>query len=157
MANQNLQYRDIVVTQGGADAFIQATEYTGIDPSVGNCWELVKCEFLFAPSVLLESVSADFNIQWSLSRESLAASAGLDNADVLYADGFVGSLTTSGQIALRRLYEWTPPAGMVIVAPTVFAQLDSTATGLTLAGTLRVYFRYTKLSELSILQMLSQG
>lgn len=151
------QYRDIVLTQGSADAFVQATENTGITPSLKTAWQILGVEFMFSPSVSLESVSADFNIQWSLSRESLAASPGLDNADVLYADGIAGSLTTSGQILIPRCYRWQAPAGMAIVAPTIYAQLDSNATALTLAGTMRVYFEEIALSELEILRMLSQG
>ena len=76
------QYRDIVLTQGSADAFVQATEYTGITPSLKTAWMLKSIEFMFSPSVLLEAVSADFNIQWSLARESLAASGEIGRAHV---------------------------------------------------------------------------
>ena len=157
MANQIAQYRNITLTQGGADAFVQAIEYTNIDPSIGNCWLIRRVEMSFNLTCLLENLSADAAIQWSLARESLTAVGGLDNADVLHNNGFAIALTTSGQPFIPKTFVWEPPSGLMVVTPALYAQLDSTATGLTLVASMRVYYETIKLSELDILRMLSQG
>lgn len=154
---KTVQYRNMVLTQGSADAFVQQQEYTGIDPSIGNCWLLRQVELNFPNATALQNVSADFSISWSLTRESVTAISDLSNADCLFAGGIAGALTTSGQITLPRTTVWTPPEGLVVVQPIVFAQLDSDATGLSLSAVMRLYFEQVHLNELQILQMLSQG
>lgn len=158
MANpQVAQFRNITLTQGSADAFVQGTEPTGIDPAHGIGWELTRIELFFANTVTLEALSADNSVAWSLTRDSETAVMSLDDADCLHANGFAVPLTTSGEVFVPRLYVWTPPPGLVIVSPNLYAQLDSTGTGLTLVATMRVYYESVKLSELEVLRMLSQG
>lgn len=152
-----LQYRNIVVTQGGADAFVQVTEPTGIDADRGMGWMIDRVEVMFGNDIALQNVSADFSISWSLTRDSETAIVSLDEASAIFAGGIAGSLTTSGQILLPRVHTWIAPQGIVVVNPNLYAQLDSDATGLTLSADFRIYYSSVKLSELEILRMLSQG
>lgn len=157
MATIIARYRNITLTQGGADAFVQAQEITGIDPTSGRAWMLRRAELVFPQDNTLQNVSADFSIHWSITRDSKTASPGLDDPDCLMLDGVYGSLTTSGQIVLpaRHVYEFTE--GVLVVEPEIYFQLDSAATGLTLTPDLRLYYDEVKLTEVEILRMLTQG
>jgi len=157
MANKIAQYRNITLTQGGADAFVQATEPTGINPSLGSGWLLTHALIFFPLTVTLEGLSADNSIVWSLTRDSETAVASLDDNDCLFASGFAVPLTTSGEVYVPRLHRFDFPDGIVVVNPNLYAQLDSTGTGLTLTAHMRLYYEEVKLSELEVLRMLSAG
>lgn len=151
------QYRNIVLTQGSADAFVQAQEYTGIDAGSGYGWMLKRIEVMFPLAQVLEGIAADFSIALSLTLSTQTAVKSLDDSNTLYADGIAVPLTTSGVTEVDRKWEWIAPSGVIVVAPSVFAQLDSTGTSLSLTAHMRVYYEEVKLSEVEILRMLTQG
>jgi len=151
------RFRNILLTQGSADAFKEATEMTGLDPASGQAWLLKRLEVSFAGAVGLQAISADSEIGWSLSRDSKAAMSNLLDSDIIHQNGIFASLTTSGQVLVPGLYEYEFPDGVLVVEPEIFAQLDSTSTGLTLTAHMRLYYETVKLSEVDILRMLTQG
>ena len=157
MAVNIARYRNLQPVQGGADAFVQVAETTGIDPVSGRAWMLRSMDICFPQDNALANVSADFSIHWSLTRDSKAAIAGLDDGDCIVAGGIYGSLTTSGQIVLPACYHHEFESGIMAVEPTLYFQLDSNATGLTLSPDVRLYYDEVKLSEVDILRMLTQG
>jgi len=157
MATPIQQFVNIRTTQGGADAFVQTEEYTGISPADGLVWLIKRIEVSFTTACGLQGISADAEISFALSRETAVAVVEKNDSACLYKGGFVNSLTTSGQIEVPREFVYVPEDGLVIVGPSLFAQLDSTATGLTLVADWRIFYNSVKISELEILRMLSQG
>lgn len=153
MAIKALQFKTISMLQGGADAFIEGSISTLLNPADGYGWMLKRAEMTF--DTALSAVSADFDIRWSISRLSKAATPDYASDDVILADGVAGSLTTSGQIVLPQRYEYDFPDGVLVVGDTLYAQLDSDATGLTIQAYLRVWFEQVKLSELEIWRTLA--
>lgn len=151
------RYRNITLTQGGADAFVQSEEITGIDPTTGRAWQLERLELHIPQATALQGVSADFSITTSLSRDTKTAVAEVNDNDCLATMSLFGALTTSGQIVIASPLIYTFQPGVLVVEPELFMQLDSAATGLTLTAYARLYYSEVKLSEVDILRMLTQG
>ncbi len=151
-----LLQRNITVTEGGADAFVQVTDPTAISPSSKIAWLIKRIQVMFDLDILLENVSADFAVAWAVARSTDTAVPSLDDKDTLYAGGFSGSLTTSGQILIPKLHEWDAPGeGLLMVSPQLFYTLDSTATGLALSADFRIWYEEVTLSELEILRLVA--
>ena len=151
-----LLQRNVTVTQGAADAFVQVSDATSISPSAKVAWLIKRIQVMFDLDVLLENVSADFAIAWAVARATDTTVPSLDDNDTLHADGISGSLTTSGQILIPKLYDWEAPSeGLLMVSPTLYFTLDSTATGLTLSADFRIWYEEVTLSELEILRLIS--
>jgi len=157
MAANIARYRNLQPVQGGADAFVQVAEVTGIDPTMGRAWMLRKMEVSFPQDNALQNISADCSIHFSLTRDSKSAIAGLDDGDCIGAGSIYASLTTSGQIVFPGLFEYSFTEGIMVVEPNLYFQLDSAATGLALSPDVRLYYDEVKLSEVDILRMLTQG
>jgi hypothetical protein len=157
MAATLARFRNVKCTQGSADAFVQATEYTGIDPSGGKGWMLTRLEVAIPVLPGIQALSADAEMHWSVSRDSKTAVVSLDDADSIAMGGFFNSLTTSGQVLVPALFVHEFAPGIIVVEPTIFFQLDSTATGLANVNDFRLYYEEVKLSEVDILRMLTQG
>lgn len=151
------RFRNLTLTQGGADAFVQATEYTGIDPSTGMGWMLERMEIEFPQAAGLQGISADCAVHLALTRESKTAMSDINDSDTLAVMGFFNALTTSGQLLIPQTMIYTFPPGVVVVEPYIFAHLDSAATGLTLTAYVRLFYSDVKLSEVEMLRMLTQG
>ena len=151
------RFRNITMTQGGADAFVQTSEVTGIDPSSGRGWALRRAEIQFPQAAGLQGLSADSAIHWALTRDSKTAMSDLNDQDTIFAGGIFNALTTSGEIALPSVHMHTFPDGIIVVEPILYAHLDSAATGLILTAHMRLFYEEVKLSEVEILRMLAQG
>ncbi len=158
MAGQSVaRFRNITLTQGGADAFVQAEEITGIDPSSGQGWLLKRLEVQFPLASGLQGLSADSGVQFGLTRDTKVAVSDLSDSDTIMTDGFFNALTTSGELFVPDLFVYHFPDGVLVVEPSLFAHLDSSSTGLTLTANMRLYYETVKLSEVEILRMLTQG
>jgi hypothetical protein len=157
MKEQVAQYRNITLTEGGADVFVQATEYTGIDSGAGYGWLIKRIETMIPLAQAIEAIAADNSIAFSLSNRSLTAVGDLTDSDVIYVDGTAGQLVTTGFGTAQRKFVWDAPDGVIVVSPALYAQLDSTGTGLSLTAHMRIYYEPVKLTELEILRMLSQS
>ena len=150
-----LRFLTITMTQGSADAFIEGSADTGIVPEDGVALEIVRAEIAF--STVLEAVSADFDIIWTLSRDTKVAVAGYGDNDSLLYDGISGSLTTSGQLLIPLRHNYPDMSGVYLVENTVYGQLDSNATGLTLTARWRLWYREVAVSEIDILRILNNS
>lgn len=150
------RYLTLTLAQGGADAFDEGSVSTGIVPEDGFGLRVLAIEFWISNS--LAAVSADFDIHWSLTRDTKTAVVALEDADCILYDGINGSLTTSGQILVPSLWRYPFIEGVYIVEPTIYGQIDSTATGLTLsAAGFRIYYDEVALSEVDILRVLQNA
>lgn len=151
------RFRNITMTQGVADGFIQTSEPTGIDPSSGRGWMLKRAILQFPIASNLQALSPDAAIHWALTRDSKAAVSDLNDSDTIFVGGLSTALTTSGQIVVPNVFDIALPEGLLVVEPTIYAHLDSTATGLTLTAHMRLFYEEVKLTEVEILRMLTQG
>ena len=157
MASQNVieRYLSATVTQGSAAAFVQGTFTTNIEPSTGYALKVTEVvgKMREGQSLLCGSNSA--TVSWSLSRDTKTAVGELNDTDIIYADGFHVWNITSG-IATRNLaFSYRPVNGLMLVEPTVYFQLDSTATSSAITMDIRMYYEEVKLSEVEILRLLN--
>jgi hypothetical protein len=155
MAQKIARFKTISLLQGGADAFVEGELDTGIIPENGEAWLINRIEMQFP--AILSGISADSNIDWSITRDSKASVVGFSDPDTVYYDGFVNALTTSGQVIIPTLRTYTPEAGTIFVEPTIFAQLDSATTGLTMQCYMRIYYELVKVTEIEILRLLNSN
>lgn len=149
------RYLTITCTQGSADAFVQGSVDTGIIPEQGLGLRVISIEFAIATA--MAAVSADFEIVWSLTRDTKIAPASYNDDDCILFDGISGSLTTSGQIVLPYRRQYSPVEGVFLVEPTIYGSLDSTATGLTMTGYWRIYYEEVAMTEVDILRVLNNS
>lgn len=157
LKTQAALFRNIRLLQGGADAFAEIIEPTSISPSAMLAWLIRRVEVMIPNSVAIEAIAADFSIAWALSRQSSAALADLSDPSTIMADGFGICTITSGLANFDRLHVWTPPDGVLVATPNLYATIDSTGTSLTLDIDMRVYYEEVKISEVELLRMLTQG
>ncbi len=157
MATGIARFRNMTLTQGSSDAFVQASEVTGIDPGAGRGWLCKRLELEFPIASGLQGMSADSAVSFAMTRDSKAAVSGLDDSDTMAVISFSNALTTSGEVIVPNTWKYEFPEGVIVVEPTIYCHLDSTATGLTMTGNVRLYYEEVKLSEVEILRMLTQG
>lgn len=156
MANTIARYLNITTTQGSADAFVQGSVDTGIIPADGMCKKVTAIELLFTPNFLL-SISADAFVKWSFTRDTKTAIAEYSDPDCMYGDGIEFTFLTSGAGVNRHNQMWIPPVGLYLVEPTIYAQLDSNATGNVITANWRIHYEDVKLSEVEILRLLNNA
>jgi len=143
------------MVQGGADAFVQGSVDTGIIPEQGLGLQVLSMELVMPTA--MQGVSADFQIQWSLTRDTKTAPAAYSDPDTILYDGMNGSLTTSGQILIPQRHAYPLIDGIFLVEPTIYGQLDSDATGLTITAQWRIYYQEVSMSEIDILRVLNNS
>jgi len=150
------RFKNITVNQGGADAFVEANVDTLLVPENGLAWLITYVELLFLPG-MFSGISADASVYWSMTRDTKAAVPSFGDPDSIWVDGFDWTLTTSGSAIVPSTWRWTPPQGIIFVEPTIYFQLDSTATGATLNARVRIHYEEIKVSEVDILRMLNNS
>jgi hypothetical protein len=143
------------MTQGSADAFAQGSVSTGIVPEEGIGLEVIGLEFVMPIS--LNTISADSEILWSLARDTKTAVVSFNDDDCITYDGRSFALTTSGTYEIHNSYRYAPVHGTFLVEPTIYGQVDSTSTGLTITAYWRIYYQEVKMSEVDILRVLNNS
>lgn len=150
------QYLRIDALEGGADTFVEANVATEIVPADGYGILLRAIEITFTAGAF-NTLGADAYAYWSLTRDTKVAVAAYDDADCFLSDGFNFALTTSGAVLVPSRWEYRPVAGIPIVEPYIYMQLDSNATGVALHAFCRMEYERVKLSEVEILRILNEG
>jgi hypothetical protein len=146
-------YKTVALVQGGADAFVQSTITTEINPSDGLVWKILGVEVGFDPSLMM-LLSADSWVMWQITRDTKTATTNYVDQDVVMLDGFSNSLTTSGEVLVPLSHKWEPIGDLIFAEPTMYLALDSANTGQVLSATMRVYYEMVKATEIEILRML---
>jgi hypothetical protein len=149
------RYLTITCAQGSADAFVQGTVATGIDPDEGIGLEVKSIDFMITNE--MQAISADCAVQWSIGRDTQTAVTGFGNADTILFDSMSFSLTTSGQVMVPGLFHYPQIEGIFIVEPTIYGQYDSTATGVQATAYFRVYVQEIAMSEVDILRVINNS
>lgn len=148
----NIQrWLDIQCVQGGADAFVQGTVATDIVPEDGLILKVTAVWFEIVTS--MAGLAADAHLFWSLTRDTKTAVATLSDPDCFLADTFVLALTTSGAVAFSQVWRYPDQQGIYLVEPTLYGQLDSSSTSLTLTANFRVFYEEVRANEVDILRI----
>lgn len=145
----------VTLTQGGADAFVQASFATGLQSSSNNIFKLagIAWELTGNPFDVNNA-----NIEFSLTRRTKAAVPLLTDIDVLFKHGW--ATKTAGAAYswhLNRVGVVLLPVALPIVEDTLYAQLDSAATALTNVVNLALLIEDETMSQLDRLQLVARS
>jgi len=155
-ANPEIQrYLSLTNTQGGADTFNETSVATEILPENGLVYKITGIDFMLLNP--MQTLAADFYIQWSLTRDTKTAAATIADPDSFLFDRLTLALTTSGAVLIPNVFRYQNLNGLYIVEPTIYAQLQSATTGLTLVADWRVYYEEVKMNEIDILRVLNNS
>lgn len=154
MALKLLRWHDIAVTQGSADAFVQGSVATDIVPEDGVIQQVRQ--IVVAVSTALSGAQADLEIEWSFTRDTKTAISLYSDDDCLLYDGFTGALVTSGYATFSKSFRYNDVSGIYLVEPTLYMQLDSAGTTVSLSAQARVFYEEVRASEVDILRVLNE-
>lgn len=155
MANAVAKYIAGTATQGGADAFVEVEIATDLIPADGYAFEIDHVDFEIGSDI--SAIGADHRIAVALSRDAQLAMPVLSAVECYYKRMMNWSLTTSGCWFNDSTWTWTPPAGIFLVEPSTWFQLDSDSTAIALTVYVRIWYKEVKLTEVEILRLLSNA
>lgn len=145
----------IALTQGGNDAFVQGSVLTGL---TGRQAYNVKAFWVELPPDQMSLVSLDSSIQVTVTRRSKTAIPLLSDSDVLFAKKIACAFTTSGQVDLECVSIYVPQLDVPIVEETIYAQLDSTGLGITVANVIvRMDVELDTMSDIDRLNLITRS
>jgi len=150
------------ITQGGADAFVQATMETALTGQTKQAYKVleIQIENANANSIFFGAGVAE---EWeiALSRRSKAAIPEISDVDVIKKFKFGTTYQTAvGQgVQPDGILLWQPPAGLepIVVEDPLYIQLDSNATGLTHSAIVVVTYELVTISEVDRLNLIAQS
>lgn len=152
MATTILRNFNATLTQGSADAFVEGSISTGLQPADGFAFRILVVEILLAQGL---PINNNPRIEWSICRDSKLAVAGLDDEECMYSDAIENRLLTSGAAQTRCLITHRPEGGLLVVEPTIWIQMDSNNTTLSNSADFRLHYDTVKLTEVEILRLLN--
>lgn len=152
MANVTIaRYLTAQCVQGSADSFVQDAITTGLVPADGFAFKLTRMVYDVNPLPLVANCDRTF----SLTRDTKTAVCKYDDPDTLFMQMDVARLVTSGGFIAPASGMIDFPDGIYVVEPTIYLQLDSSTTSLTMTMNARFYYEEVKLSEVEILRLLN--
>jgi len=146
----------IALTQGGADAFVQGSVLTGLSGRQAYNLKSVEIE----PATLTtwaQLLAADSSVEIALTRRSKAAMPTIADNDVLFKQTFVIAFTTSGAAFVTLGTPYNFALEMPIVEDTIYAQLDSTTTGVVLGALVRMNVELDTMSDIDRLNLIARS
>lgn len=152
MAVRIERHFDLRVVQGGADAFVEASIATGIEPQDGVGFAITRVDVLREQGL---GTTNSAIIEWSVCRDSKVAVAGYTDPECMLAWKAQTRNAANGIFIEDLLRQFEIPAGLVVVEPNIYVQLDSNATVLTNAVQFRFFYDEIKLTEVEILRLLN--
>lgn len=149
------------VTQSGADTQTEGSISTSLDITRSEGWRIRQVDFALNNAVLDTTALADQFIQLALSTKSISAGTvewELDDSELLAMTGQIRNATTSGIIAYNTVQSVILPEGVVAVTDDLFFTISSSATGIAISATVRIWYDIVKLGQADFLRLLqSQG
>lgn len=153
---QALSYLPFTLTQGGADAFIQASISTALSGLTKTCYRLseILLEFPSCPNVLND-------MQFALTRKSYAAMATsmvLEKSMIAYYRR-QANFTTSGMIIFERTVQlrWADDDAPILVEDPLYAQFDTASTSATNVLYGRIGYWQDSISEVDRLTLIANS
>jgi hypothetical protein len=151
----------VTVTQGGADAFVEAELATALTGIVDRAYRVneISYEVVTPASGNPFGVAATMDFELALSRRSKTAMPNINDADLIkkFHVAEIVSTLAGFQPIIDVAPVWQPRAGqdILIVEDPLFVQLDSTATTATLAVILTLDYEVVSISQLDRLTLLT--
>lgn len=143
----------LTATQGSADAFVQGSALTGLTGRQAyNCRQIT---FEITNSLMALGADADFSL--AVSRRSKTAMPLLSDTDVLFKWYWAYSMTTSGIAVVANTFVITPQIEVPIVEETLYFQVDSTGSTLTLACVARLELELDTMSDIDRLNLITRS
>lgn len=143
----------ISVTQGSADAFAQGSVLTGLS---GRQAYNVRAILIEIPATVM-SISADSSIEVAITRRSKTAMPTIADSDVLHKRIFAKDFATSGEGVAEMLSVYVPDLEVPIVEETLYAQVDSAATGLSNTVIVRLEVELDTMSDIDRLNLIARS
>lgn len=152
MAVQIQRHFDTRVVQGGADAFVENAIATSLVPSDGVGFAITRIDALREQGL---GTTNNCIIEWSICRDSKTAVAGYTDPECMLAWKAQTRNAANGIFVEDLLTVFDIPAGLIVVEPYIYVQLDSNLTVLSNAVQFRFYYEEIKLTEVEILRLLN--
>lgn len=157
--SETLEYVDFTATQGGADAFVQATVATGLlARGESEIIYAVQGAFFEVTPALLTAITAATDLNVSITRASKAASVPLSDNDLVAIHRAAWSshaANVNGAIQIMNGLIWMDIAGAPLIAgDNFYVQVDSTNFAAALTVTGRMIVQPQKRTKAQILEAL---
>lgn len=157
MAAKALSYLYCTVTQGAADAFVQAsiaTPFASADADVGLIRELL----IEWPTTVTNAAAVSWEL--CLTRKTQAAMPNISDKSVILKKKKLANMSTSGiyqdpKAVEREVFEERD--NLLIVEGTLYAQLDTNATGAANVVQLRIGYEFVKIKDVDRLQLIANS
>ncbi len=155
---QALSYFTATLTQGGADAFIQAAIATALSGQTKVAYRLASLEVEWPRFPQVDQA----NHQLSLTRKSFAAMSAsmlLEKSTIFARTRQVVLATAVGTYAYDRTerFTWSDEDAPIIVEDPIYAQFDSAATALVNVCYIRLGYWQDTITELDKLSLVANS
>lgn len=155
---QALSFLPFTLTQGGADAFVQASISTALTGQTKVAYRMASLE-VELPLYIATAVN---DMQFSITRKSFAAfptSMILEKSMIHYYRRNVHVATAVGFEINDRVmtWRWSDDDAPIIVEDPLYAQLDSASTGLTSVLYGRIGYWLDTISEVDKLTLVANS
>lgn len=148
------------LTQGSADAFIQASIATGLTGLPTIAYQLTELLIEFGVAGTAQGVAAaSGNWEVAITRKSMTAMPVVTEKSMIHKFKRGAAFNTSGLViadALLRI-TWPENTGPVIVEDPFYAQLDTASTSATNVVELKFSYQQIKISEVDRLQLIANS
>lgn len=146
-----------LITQGGADAFVQTSIATGLLGQTDRAYQILELSFEFVFPVMFAPAAANQEVELTLTRRTKAAVPNFTDKDVFYKWkwGQTGATAVGSFVQPLMSQQWRPPAPLLIVEDPIYCQLDSTATTITQIVDFRIEYEIVRISEVDRLTLLT--
>lgn len=151
----------VLVTQGGADAFVEAQLPTALDGIVDRAYRVneISFEVLTPPTGYPFGAAAAMDLEIAITRRTKAAMPNIEDVDLIKKFHFAAQVLTA--VGATPIFEaapvWQPRGGqdILIVEDPLFVQVDSTATGNAFAVRVMIDYEVVAISQLDRLTLLT--
>lgn len=151
MAANIAKYLSATLTQGSADAFVEAAITTNLVPADGYAFKVSHIAY----DGLLQAGVNNSYCEFAISRDTKTAVPHYDDPDTLFYFKRRAVFATSG-LSLENVSDvLTLQNGIYIVEPTIYVDMDSSATAAVQTMNIRIYYEEVKLTEVEILRLLN--
>jgi len=150
------------VTQGGADAFAQASMATALTGLTKTSYLIQEVHFEFilpAVSYFPLQVAAAQDLQICICRRSKTSMPNMTDFDIIKKFKWGGSNPTAAGWSpiFQSAFSWKPEADVLIVEDPIYLQIDSTATAATWSCVVAIDYDVKSISEIDRLALLTQS
>lgn len=147
-----MPYLVSTLTQGGADAFIEASVNTGLSGITNQAIRILRAsiEFDGAAARPFSAVAAQQDVEFAMTRRSKSSMPAITDQQVILKKHHGLTVGTAvGYFLQDSILTWEAPnveaeklddGAILVIEDPVYLQLDSTATGYTLVGSVRIEY-----------------